>query len=202
MSFDADDHRFGFKKILLSESKPKVKRILSKQTMIPLDKKEATMISTLWRLHLGALAALLVFSHPNAFAEVLQQEYPIADVRTISVSNAAHLTLRQGSAETLFVEATEQGLDRVKVTQRGEHLTLEVKSGRAFFWSWFNRNSEDVHFIVEVRDLERLNVSGAVEVRMEELTTEAFRLDVSGASRVMIAALHTAATRAQASGAS
>ncbi|MFC3852184.1 GIN domain-containing protein [Salinispirillum marinum] len=160
------------------------------------------MIFPLWRLHVLFLSTLLVFAYQSALADTLRQEYPIADVRSVSVGNAAHLTLRQGDRETLYVEATENGLARVEVTQRGDELTLGVSSGKRFFWSWFNRNADRVHFVLEVRDLEHLHVSGAVEAWVEAIDTDTFRLQVSGASEVNVGLLQAETARVQASGAS
>lgn len=160
------------------------------------------MISPFWRLHILFLSALLVFAYQTAMADTLRQEYPIADVRVVSVSNAVHITIRQGDRETLFVEARKDGLERVEVSQRGDQLTLGVSSGKRILWPWFNRNADQVHFVLELRELEHLEVSGAVEGWVETIQNPTFRLQVNGASKVNVGMLQAETARVQASGAS
>lgn len=162
------------------------------------------MTISLWRMPTLTLAAVLLFSHPQADAEQMRQEYPIANVQTLAVSNAAQLTVRQGTSESLTVESSENGLSRVRVSQLGDQLSLDVRPTQSGFWSWFNRSRsrDKVHFIVEVRDIERLELSGAVEAFVEALTTTDLHLQVNGASTVNIGVLQADAARLEATGAS
>ncbi|WLD58670.1 DUF2807 domain-containing protein [Salinispirillum sp. LH 10-3-1] len=158
----------------------------------------------LWRAPLTLAIFLLAVTHTTVAAELLRQEHPIADVRKVSVSSAVHLTVRQGATESLFIEAAQTDMNRVQVRQRGHHLELGADLGTPRFLFWLDRGRErdPIHFILEVRDLERLVVSGAVEATISELDAASFHLEVSGASKVTIDFLSAEATRIELSGTS
>lgn len=154
-----------------------------------------------WR----ALAlTLLAVVQSAAATELLRQEYPIVDVRTVSVSSAVHLTVRQGTNESLFIEAAQSEMNRVQVRQQGHHLELGADLGtpRFLFWLDRERQRDPIHFILEVRTLEKFVVSGAVEAIVNELELASFQLEVSGASKVTIDRLSAEATRMNISGTS
>lgn len=126
-----------------------------------------------------------------AFAEqLLAQIYPIENVREIVVGGGAMIEIRQGDSESLRAEATKEILERVSVDLSGHRLTLRVKDNKGGFFNWFNHNNDKVKFIVQIKQLALLELSGAAQAQIDQLRGSSLNLNSYGASRADIGQLH------------
>lgn len=145
---------------------------------------------------------ICVFLPATAFAEtMLANVYPIENVREIVVSGGASLELRQGNSETLRAEATQEDLEYVSVDLSGTRLTLKMKSKRKGFFDWFGSDYGKVKFIVQIKDLSKLELSGAAHGEIGNLRANNLTLNLYGASRANIGQLRVADLTVDISGA-
>jgi hypothetical protein len=143
-----------------------------------------------------------VLLSPSALAEpVMAHIYPINDVIDIRVGGGAKVEIRQGETESLRAEAVQSVLDRVSVDLSNGRLKLGVKSGERRFFNWFNFSDEEVKFIIEVKNLERLELSGATSAVIGDLRVGDLEFHFNGASRATVARLETPVLKVELSGA-
>lgn len=114
--------------------------------------------------------------------EILSQSYAIENIRHLEVGHAATVEITQGGTESLKVEATADVLARVTVDVKGERLILGVENKRGRLFSWFGNNDDEVKFVVQVKELAGLKLSGAVHAKVGRLEGGSLKLEVSGAS--------------------
>jgi|GEM_PF-2729417 hypothetical protein len=169
------------------------------------------------------ICSLLLAS--GASAELLSQSYAVEKVREIHASHASKLEIRQGDSEILKVEGSAEALEHVRVNLENGVLRLENRQPAKGFWGWVGLNTtsdESVTFYIQVKDLEKLNLSGASNAslgaftgrnldlhlngashaKLGQLRLEQLELDLSGASRLTLESLQTRQVKGQISGAS
>lgn len=148
------------------------------------------------------LAWVCVLLSPGALAEpVLAHVYPIKDVHDIRVNGGAKVEIRQGKTESLRAEAAQSVLDRVYVDLSNGRLKLGVKSGERGFFNWFSFSNDNVKFIIEVKDLSRLELSGASSAVIDDLRLNELEFYLNGASRATVGRLETTKLKVDLSGA-
>ncbi|MDX9864207.1 MAG: head GIN domain-containing protein [Anaerolineaceae bacterium] len=101
----------------------------------------------------------------------------------IEVEGFGKLIITQGDNESLEIEAEDNILP---------HITTKVRSGTLRIgydekgWRSTILPTSPVTFYIEVKDLNRIDLSGAADIQMDELQTTRLDLDVSGAGNVEI----------------
>jgi Putative auto-transporter adhesin, head GIN domain len=135
-------------------------------------------------------------------AEWIAKEYPASGFSEIFVGGQATIEIRQSDTEYVRAEAEPEVLERVEVDLTGNTLTLGVPSHSGRFFKWMGNSDEKVRFIVHVKSLSALNISGAVKADVGALTVSKFHLDGSGASHISMAGLTGENVAIQLSGAS
>lgn len=146
------------------------------------------------------IAALLVAINIHA-EDVVAQAYPISGVTGVQAGGGAFLEITQGDAESLTVEATPEVMKRVKVDLTDHLLTLSIKRDGKIF-NWFNNNNEKVRFILQVKQLSLLDLSGAAHAMIGNYRGEKMILKGSGASYASFDGLQINSLRLENSGAS
>lgn len=138
----------------------------------------------------------------NVHAEdVVAQAYPISGVTGVQVGGGAFIEITQGDTESLTVEATPEVMKRVKVDLTDHLLTLSIKrEGKRF--TWFNNNNEKVRFILQVKQLSLLDLSGAAHAMIGKYHGEKIVLKASGASYANFNGLQINSLHLEGSGAS
>lgn len=137
-------------------------------------------------------------------AEPVTKAVPIEALTSVHLSGAGRLVIVQGDALGLEVTADQDTMQDIEIVQKGEALFLGRKRGRSG-WSWFNFNGDDagdVLFVLSLRELSALNLTGASEVKMESLVTERFSIEMAGASKVRLGEVNATEFYAQSAGAS
>lgn len=148
------------------------------------------------------LAVLMTAMHPKAHADqVIAQEYPISNVTEVSAGGSGVLEVVQGDSETLRVEATSDVMKRVKVDLTKGKLSLGVKDANGNFFHWFDRNADQVKFIVQVKTIKGLQLIGAVQANIATYNGETFWLNNSGAAKANFADLTVGELNIESSGA-
>jgi len=136
------------------------------------------------------LASLsLVVSHSVVADAVVARAYDIKDVAEVVVTGGGQLKLTQGDTESLRVEASADVIDKVSVDLSGHKLRLSVKNnvGRGFnIFNWFQSGDSGypVTYVLQVKNLQMLDLSGGTRSKVGDLTVKNFELHCSGAAVV------------------
>jgi hypothetical protein len=146
--------------------------------------------------------ALVVIAPASLAADVVAKTYPIKDFTEVYLGGNAILEISQDGTEYLRVEATPELMERVIVDLTGKRLTLSLKHKEGLF-NWFSANNHDpVRFILRVKQLTFVELSGAARGRFSDFQGNQLRLHASGAANAEFAALNVEQFAAQLSGAS
>lgn len=156
------------------------------------------------KTHLVTLFAVCAsFICLEAVAEPVARAYEINNVTEVVVGNASHLQIVQGSSDSLRVEGEPDVMERVKVDQDGQRLTLTVRNRQHSGFSWsslFNRDK--VTFYLQLKNLDSLEVGGASEGVIHTWTGKSLKVHAGGASNLELANLKLDSLQVRLDGAS
>ena len=159
--------------------------------------------SSLILLILAACTAMAAAaaSSDEADGEVITEQHALPPFRQIVVGGYAEVTLVQGAAETLSVEAARSQLRRFKVSVRDGTLTILTNQSRQGFFSFFGLDARTPRMTIGFRTLDRINADGAVKIRAEKMSVDRLAVSASGATSLRIADLDAKALAVDGSGA-
>jgi len=104
----------------------------------------------------------------------------------VSLSGFGEVNITQGNAESLRVSTDDNIMPYVKTEVQGNTLVLGFTNEgqrRSF------NPSDGIKFDLVIKDLTRIDISGAGSVNVKELTAEKLQLDLSGAGNLEIDSL-------------
>jgi len=111
--------------------------------------------------------------------KVVKETRDVSSFDAIKIGGAFEVYLSQGSSEGLEVEADENLLDLIRTEVRGGTLVIDTKENI--------RNSKEMNLYITFKDLEKLDLSGAVEVKSKgKLKFDDLTIDGSGASEITL----------------
>jgi hypothetical protein len=112
------------------------------------------------------------------------------------------VTLVQGAAEGVTVEAPSSALRRVRTEVRDGTLFIDAAEHRRT-WQWFSgrRGRGTPRVTVNLREVDRIEAAGAVTVAADTLKAGELRLDLAGACSLKIRDLQATTLRLDGSGA-
>lgn len=137
------------------------------------------------------LVTLLAVETVNA-DDLVARAYDIKNVSDLAVSGGGRVKIVQGPTESLRVEAAKDVIDRVVVDLSGNKLNLSVKrtSGKDFsFFNFFSRNDDEVFYILQLRQLNSLVLSGASRATFSDWEGKNMAINVTGAGDIKFSAL-------------
>ncbi len=109
--------------------------------------------------------------------KVVKETRNVSNFDAIKIGGAFEVYLSQGSSEGLVIEADENLMDLIKTEVRGGTLVIDTKENI--------RNAKDLNLFITFRDLEKMDLSGAVEVKSDgKLKFDDLTIDGSGASEI------------------
>jgi len=123
--------------------------------------------------------------------ETTSEQRSLEPFTRISVDGLAEITLVQGTTEAVSVEAPAKQIGRLRMDVRDG--TLRIGTGTSGnFWSFLLGGSpRPIRATVTFRDLNAVDVSGSVKLRVDGWKTEKLALSVSGEGKLWIAGLDT-----------
>jgi Putative auto-transporter adhesin, head GIN domain len=158
-------------------------------------KEEFTMLA---RIGLAVLA--FTFS-AVVLAKNIAKEYPVKDFSEFVATSGIEVEISQTGEEYLRIEADESLFDKIKVDQTGKKVSIWVKHN----WSisdWFeDDDSGQIKVILNVKNLNYLDISGAVQAKVGDLKADTFYLNASGASQGDFSTLNATNLKVDLSGA-
>jgi len=144
----------------------------------------------------GVLAALAVAVSLGWFyllgplrgsaGEVVTEQRPLAPFNRIVVEGFADVTLVQGPAEAVRIEAASKQLPSLRAQVDNGTLTIGNGAGRSWWSGFFGLGGRGSRITVTFRDLDALTAVGAVKIRAEGLTTDHLKVSASGATSLRI----------------
>ncbi|MBX2997025.1 MAG: DUF2807 domain-containing protein [Caldilineaceae bacterium] len=126
---------------------------------------------------------------------VVSEPREVSNFTAVALSGSGNLTITQGEAETLVVEADDNLLELIETEVRNGTLHLGFRSGVNLI-----NPSRAVQYRLTVRDLNALTVSGSGNARVGSLVGEEMTIIVSGSGDVQIDRLTAGAVTVTISG--
>ena len=155
-------------------------------------------------LVLAALAtiAAVSFARNTPSGEMVREDRAAAGFHRLEIDGQVEVTLVQGAAEGVTVEAPSSMLRRVRTEVRDGTLFIDAAEQRRM-WQWFSgrRGRRTPRITVNLREVDRIEVAGAVTVAADTLKAGELRLDLAGACSLKIRDLQATTLRLNGSGA-
>lgn len=112
--------------------------------------------------------------------QLVEQTYDISDVQELYASSGISLEVTQAGSESLSVKTSSTNLKRVHVDLTNHKLSLSIDNGLSQAFHWFDKN--EVIFLVVVKNLNQLELSGGVDAKVGKLDLEKLIIKNSGGS--------------------
>jgi len=161
-------------------------------------------------LPLALLAAVLVALAAAWFTlagkgaggeRVTTEAPPVGPFTRVGLNGYAELVLVQGDRESVTIEASPRASARIRVRSADGRLSIDAVEDRPW-WSFLaHGRPRPPRITVRFRNLESLDVAGAVKVAAAAIETQRLAIEASGATSVKVDALRAQSLRFSGSGA-
>ncbi len=136
-----------------------------------------------------AIATLLSFSLSSCITirtdsikgsgEVVTESFEVGDFDRLTFSGVGKLIIEQGDEISLEVEAESNVIDALRIKTSGSELEIGFKS------RFINViPTKDIIFHLKVKDLKKVDISGAGSIECDNLNTESLSVDSSGVGSI------------------
>ena len=116
-----------------------------------------------------------------SLADVVAKEYPVKDFSEFVASGESEIEISQTGQEYLRIEADAEVMKYVKVDQTGQRVSVWAKKDGNFF-DWFKHDSAKIKVILHVKNLDYLELSGAANADVNDMSADQLKIDLSGAA--------------------
>lgn len=133
------------------------------------------------RLSAVSLALLLILSAcavVSGSGQVATENRQVSGFTKIDLSGTGEVTIEQGGAESLTVEADDNVLPALTSKVSDSTLKLDKKPGTTL------RTKNPIRYRVTVKELTGLEISGSGSVHAQGMTLQTLRVDMSGSGTV------------------
>lgn len=151
---------------------------------------------------LTLLAALAALSFGSSAAELQQETRAMAAFHRIEIDGQVNVTLVQGATESVTVEAEQAALPRIRTEVHGDTLSVDAEISRTV-WQWFSGRGagRTPRVTIHLKDVDRIEAAGSVNLDAESLKSGDLRLDFAGACALRVRDLQASSLRLDGSGA-
>ncbi len=112
---------------------------------------------------------------------IITETREVSGFTAIDMQALGKVTITQGDSESLTVEGSDNIVTLVKTTVKDNTLVIKIEENINFS----SINTDDLlTFVITVKDLTDLTVSGLGDIQMDALTTTALKLTMSGAGQL------------------
>lgn len=151
---------------------------------------------------LAAAAALAAGGASAAAPEAQQQETrAVSGFHRIEINGRADVTLVQGAGEGVTVEATPALLSHIVTEVRHGTLVVDIAHSHSFWRLFSTDESRTPHVTVRLRELDRIEAGGTVNLDADSLKSDELSLDLAGACTLKLRDLQATSLRLDGSGA-
>ena len=133
--------------------------------------------------------------------ETVSEQRALSPFTRLSVGGLADITLVQGDTESVRFEVPAKQMRRVRIEVRDGTLHVDNHSSDNLMSFLFGGATQPIRATVTFRDLNAIDVSGAVKLRADGWKTEKLALSISGEAKIAIAGLEAKELAIAASGA-
>jgi hypothetical protein len=131
----------------------------------------------------------LVWSFPGADGDVAAEQRALPPFTRIVIDGFADVTLVQGPTDSASLEGPSKPNSRVRTRVVDGTLTIANSHARRWWSDFFGGGARPARVTITVRELESIEASGAVRLRIDRLKTDRLRVSASGATSIKIADL-------------
>ena len=103
--------------------------------------------------------------------------------KQIALTGSGNVTVIQGTEESLTIRTDDNVMQHISTEVKGDTLYLGMENGT------ISLSYTELNFIVTVKELEAVAVSGSGDINIAKLMTEQLDIDLSGSGDVKIAKL-------------
>lgn len=96
----------------------------------------------------------------------------------VELRGVGNLSIRQTESESLTVEAEEDVLPKIRAEVENDHLIIGPKPNTSI------QTTEPINYVLTVKDLHALKVSGAGDVEVEDISTDKLGINISESGAV------------------
>ena len=150
----------------------------------------------------GSLAtiAALSLNRGAARSEITHETRDATGFHRIEIAGAADVTLVQGTAEGVSIDAPASV--RVRTEVREGTLVVDTEDRRRT-WQWFAGSGarHTPRITINLRELDRIEAAGVIKLVADGLRSPNLRLDLSGACSLTVHDLHATTLKLDGSGA-
>lgn len=101
-------------------------------------------------------------------------------IERVSLEGIGDLEIVQGNTEGLTIETDDNLMEYLEIEMRGRELVLGIRDGVSIQGDW------TINYTLQVKDLDRIQVSGAGDVTAEALETGDLALEITGSGNMII----------------
>jgi len=148
----------------------------------------------------ATVVAVATFSSFNTAAPAAQRETrPVGAFTEVSLGGSAHVVLKQGSPQSVVVEASPEALAKFETVVNGQQLRLGYRHDKG---SWSdNKGKGPVTVYITAPTVSSLSVGGSGEIAVEGgLKADKMELAVSGSGHLQVPQLTASALATAVSG--
>jgi hypothetical protein len=114
---------------------------------------------------------------------VITEERPVSDFNKISFSGLGNLIIEQGDKETLKIEAEDNIVPKILTSVQNQTLKIDYQ------WNWVSFSfhpNKPINIYVSVKDLQKIEGSGATTIKSQSIKTEKLEIKGSGMTKADI----------------
>lgn len=119
----------------------------------------------------------------NKMSEIIKKEYEVKEFSKLHVGGPGKVILTQSETCALTIEAPEDMLESLVVTQEGDSLRIHPETMGFFRWI-FNHglhfNGENVTYTVSMKEIKKLGFGGSLVVEAGPIVSKALKINNSG----------------------
>jgi len=133
--------------------------------------------------------------------EVVTDEHALPPFNRVVVEGFADVTLAQGPAEAVRIEAGTKQLASMQARVSAGTLTISNGAARSWWSGFFGLGTRGSRITVTFRELDTVVAAGAVKIRVDGIKTDRLKVSASGATSLRITNLNASELSVTGSGA-
>jgi hypothetical protein len=117
----------------------------------------------------------------------ISEERNVKNFDSVHLTGSGQLTIVQGNAESLQVEADTELMQYIKTEVKNGILVLGLKNRK---WRRIFHFDSPIHYYLTLKDLKRLRLSGSGAIEADRIKSDKLSITISGSGDVEIANLN------------
>lgn len=115
----------------------------------------------------------------KGLGEVVSKDFEVSDFNELIFTGIGEINIEQGETESLTVEAQQGIIENLFIRSEEEILEIGYKSGFINILP-----TKKIKFYLKVRDLNKIEISGAGKIKCDKFATDSLTISSSGAGSI------------------